>query len=119
MLIILIMMPMVWVCSKLCGWHDKYEAYCCRFDKEQKYSHGQIIVPFILLFAYSLLILFFCSNAIVMNGEISENILEDGGVVDLINQTLNIATDYMDNVLGPTDIIVTTLENTFDDAQVI
>lgn len=117
MLIILIMMPMVWICSKVCGWHDKYEAYCCRFDSEQKYSHGQIVVPFILLFAYSLLILFFCSNAIVMNGEISENILESDGVVDLINQTLNIATDYMGNVIGPTEIIVTTLELTFDNAQ--
>eukprot|EP00494_Astrolonche_serrata_P006545 UN06569 len=104
-------------CLMATGKKSKWEETCCCYDPDQKFHKGQVIVPFVLIMAYSLLILFFCANAVVQNGEISDNLVEAGGVLSLINETMTIASDYLDNAVTPTGEILEDIEQVFDDAQ--
>jgi len=117
MLLALVCTPMCYCCAKMAGKKEKFENWCCCFKKDQEFSKGQVLVPMVLLVVYSVLILFFCANAIVMNGEISDNILEKGGVIELMNSTMTYATDFMDDVLVPTNNLVDGLEDAFAQTQ--
>jgi len=117
MLLALICTPMCYCCANCLGKKEQFENWCCCFKKDQEFSKGQVLVPMVLLVVYSVLILFFCANAIVMNGEISDNILEKGGVIELMNSTMTYATDFMDDVLVPTNLLVDGLEDAFAQTQ--